>query len=345
MGRGRRIVFASAALLLALAVGAIAGELALRAAGYAPWRTNEGYLLAVGEPVVHAPDQQLGWRLVPGRYSMPPYDRDPRSQEVVTTIWPGGLRATARVRRQDRRRIVFVGGSYTYGWAISDHETFPFMLQSRLPSVEIVNLATTAYGTYQSLLRLERFLVESEHAPSLVVYGMLEDHERRNVGTAPWLRMLSSWSRRGHVDLPYAVLSPGDGVGLERRAPEAYPVWPGSTRSALIALFQDQYSLLRARGRERQKWPVTRALIDEMAALAHGQGARLLVVLLSAGNEKRELYAHFLREREIEYVDCVDPLLGTPGRMVNREGHPNGAMNTSWAKCLEGRLQVLLREL
>ncbi len=70
-----------------------------------------------------------------------------------------------------------------------------------------------------------------------------------------------------------------------------------------------------------------------------------VVVLLSAVNEKRELYAHFLREREIEYVDCVDPLLGTPGRMVNREGHPNGAMNSSWAKCLEARLRLLLREL
>ena len=79
-----------------------------------------------------------------------------------------------------------------------------------------------------------------------------------------------------------------------------------------------------------------------MAELVRARGAKFLVVTLHASEGNRQAYRNFLSAAQIDFVDCVDPRYGTPEMVVRGETHPNGAMNTVWADCIEGRLRSLL---
>jgi hypothetical protein len=49
----------------------------------------------------------------------------------------------------------------TNGYGLSDSDTFTWKLQRSHPEVAVVNFGTAAYGTFQSLLRIERTLDET----------------------------------------------------------------------------------------------------------------------------------------------------------------------------------------
>jgi len=153
---------------------------------------------------VHAPDVVLGWTLVPGHYQMPAYV--PGGARATVTIWDDRTRATSKVRKPRDTQVLLLGCSFTYGWAISDDETYAWKLQERLPEVEILDAATSAYGTYQSLLRLERHLAGAARPPAVVVYGLFGEHATRNVGDPRWIRVLSQMPDRGEVAVPYCQL-------------------------------------------------------------------------------------------------------------------------------------------
>lgn len=339
----RRVLFY--VLMVALIVTGIAGggELMARLAGHEPWETLDWYLDTIGEPVMTRYDAEIGWLNAPGRYVMPSYDPAAREtgDPMVTTIWPGGLRATAPARHPRAAQVLFCGCSFTQGFAISDAETFAYKLQARLPEVEVLNFGTAGYGTYQCLLRLRRYFDVGAPSPAVVAYGLFQDHEGRNVAAAYWLQSLARVSRRGFVAVPYCALD--DGGRLDCRPPEAsYRAWPGTGSSALLTFLQGRYERFRTRSRQRQARAVTEALLREMAALVRSRGATFLVVLLHAGDTNRRAYRDFLSAAKIDFVDCVDPRYDTPEMVVRGEVHPNGKMNTVWADCIEGRLRNLL---
>src|SRR5262249_12408647 len=64
--------------------------------------------------------------------------------------------SSVRVSRADpgAPTALFIGCSFTQGWAISDQETFPWGVQEHFPAARVLNAGTAGYGTYQSLLGL-----------------------------------------------------------------------------------------------------------------------------------------------------------------------------------------------
>lgn len=312
----------AASILAAL----LAGEGLLRLAGIEPARSDPR---AAREKILMEPDPVLGWRPVPGVHVYPGYA--PGDPDVRVTIWPDGTRATADNRTGGRPPVLFVGGSFTQGWAISDDETMLYKLQRRFPDVEFVNLGVGGYGTYQSLLRLEDYLRESTTPPVVVVYAFFIDHETRNVATGEWLEILRRFGRRGHVATPYCRL--GEDGSLERMPAESYPSWPGEDRSSLIRLLRDGYARFRFRGRVERARPVTFGLIAEMRDLAASRDVPFLLVFLAGGSWKQE-YIRFLEAERILYVDCSHPFFDRAASRVAGEGHPNATMNTLWAECI-----------
>ena len=100
----------------------------------------------------------------------------------------------------DRDQLVIVGGSLTYGYGLSDEETWPWLLQGKTSCVKVLNYGTIGYGTYQCLLMLEKVLPELS-SPTIVIYGFMEHHLIRNVAPPDWQAVLA-FNRRGDVYLP-----------------------------------------------------------------------------------------------------------------------------------------------
>jgi hypothetical protein len=323
-------------VLVSLCIALLVSEGIVRLLGFAPWTFVD---TDRNEPAIFEYDPELGWKAKPGSYRLPPYG--PEGRETVLTILPSGLRRSSKKQQATgdaRPKIIFVGCSFTQGWAISDDETFAWKIQKEFPGFEVLNYGTNGYGTYQSLLLLERVLPDLSH-PRIVIYGFIEHHEDRNVATAGWRELLSSYSRRAHVYVPSVTV---DEEGhLVRHPPVRYQPLPLRQHSAVAALLERALAQVTARGRAKQGRAATQQLILEMRALSSARGADFAVVLFDAGDEAKAQYADFFRRNGIRAVDC-----GVPPRddlVVPGEGHPNGAMNSLWAACIAEQVLRPLR--
>ena len=325
------------ALLTALATGVTVlalAEVLLRAAGHGPWQAST---LDAFEPVMNEPDPVRGWRNMPGRYVIPPYAAGGRETEIH--ILPDGSRATGAGEPDGRRALVLVGGSYTRGNGLSDEETTAWKLQTRFPELRVQNHGTGGYGTYQSLLALEEILPRRDAA--FVLYGFIDHHEVRNVAPPGWIDLLSRFSRRRQVRVPYCTL---DARGeLVRHPPASYPAWPLRRWLATVAFAERAVAYAGGSERAPQGRAVTERLLIEMGALSRRHGSGFAVVLLSVGPDAKAHYPTFLARSGIRVADCARPV--TAAYQVPGEGHPNDRLTTIWSRCIERELGDVLRAL
>ncbi|HSD09489.1 MAG TPA: hypothetical protein VLF14_00765, partial [Candidatus Binatia bacterium] len=274
------------------------------------------------------------WVNKPGHYVLPPHLPGGPTREV--TILPDHSRATGASGGAER--VVLLGCSVTNGYGLSDADTFAWKLQQGHPELRIVNFGTAAYGTFQSLLRMERLLDEPP-PPRIVLYGFITQHEGRNVATYDWLRGLALNSKRGHVAPPYVTLGPGD--TLERHPPEAFAIWPLADHLVTVRMAEDAYMHLLTYGRPAQGVEATKRLIGEMADLARSRSTAFAVVFLLEQDDEKDEYLEYFRRHRVPFADCVRPL--TDDNRIPGEGHPNAKLNSAWAQCISDKLPDLLR--
>jgi hypothetical protein len=327
--RGRPLV-AAAALGLGLALSLALAELGLRALGERPWVELP---MKPGEPVMYEPDPVLGWQARPGAYTYPVL-----GLPIRQTILADGSRATGPRAAAPEARVVVLGDSFAQGWGLDDEVSLPWRMQEARPRLAVLNFATSGYGTYQSLLRLER-LFDQGPAPDLVIYALTELQEERNVANPRWLHDLQRVSRRGTVAVPYATLGPGG--ALVRHPPASYPAWPLRTRLALVAFGQREFEERRGAGRLEQRHAVTGKLVLAMDALCRERGASLLVAVLWAP-QTRAFYVRELGRAGVAVADCALDL--TPELSIPGDGHPNAAATARWRDCLLPAIDGALAE-
>jgi hypothetical protein len=327
----RYLLLVCATILISSILFLILAEGILRLTGNKPWTPSDRF---PREPTIHLADPILGWKNKPGMHFIPAYD--PAGKDIVMTFLEEGVRTTGSPMLAAGSELLIVGCSYAQGFAIDDDETFAWKLQRRYSSLKVLNFGTAGYGTYQSLLLLERELPRMQ-APKIVLYGFLETHEYRNVAPADWLRILSKNPRRGHVEVPYATLT--EAGDLVRHHPERYSSFPGRAIFALPAFIEKHYMRLMTHARLQQRRAITERLLSELKQVSEAHGARLVVAILQGTAQTIAHYQDFLHKQNILTIDCAFPL--TADLQVPREGHPNGRMNALWESCIADGLALI----
>lgn len=290
-----------------------------------------------GLPVLQEPDAVLGWRNKAGSVVWPGRGED-GGKDIHMTFWADGLRATAPAPDLNRPHVVLIGCSYTQGWAVTDDETYAWRLQAEFPSHAFLNFGTAGYGTYQSLLSLERYFAAVHQAPAVVIYGFIDYHEERNVAPFGWLKALATASRAGSLSVPFVSIGP-DGA-LQRHAVDRANGWPLRSHLASVALLEDRVLEYRTRGRLEQRRQVTDRLLLELQRVTRDHGSRLLVAILESRAEPKSHVMAFAKSNGIESADCTVPNqeeLQVPGY-----SHPDRRINAQWARCIGDRLKGLL---
>ena len=319
-------------VLFSLVVALVLAEFVVRVLGYTPWEFHKIDAEA-NEPVMHVADPLLGWRNKAGTYQFPRYGSE--DKHVTVSFLPSGERKTVADGNRDIKDEVFlIGGSYTMGWGLGDEQTFAWKIQHQSSSYTLRNYAVAGYGTYQSLLALKRQL-DRGVVPKYVVYGFIDHHEIRNVADAKWLRTLSRYSRRNHVQLPYVTHD--EQYRLIHHPPDRYPRLPLSDVSALVALSEWAYASYQAKERSSQDRVVTSLLIRELDRLAESHGAVFIVALLRVEDGLKQAYIEFLQKTSIPYVDCT--FQHTAETVLPIDNHPNELMNEKYADCISKKLE------
>jgi hypothetical protein len=303
-------------------------ELLLRVTGVAePWST-----LAENEPAMFEADPFLGWKAKPGKYKLAPFSN--QGHDTHYTILNDGSRATADNKINSPYDLIFIGGSFTEGFAVSDEETFAWKLQDKFPSLRIGNFGVGGYGTYQSLLLL-RDLYKQKMRPKIVIYGFMPFHEERNIANSGWRRVLNEFSRRGHSALPFCSMDE-NGILIEHE-PIGYPLLPLREHLALVdfaAKFYFRFIDADESKRREDGFEISKKLITEMKHLAEKNGSFFFTALL--GQPGR--YESFFKTSDIGMIDCR--LVLNEEFTVKGEGHPNEKAHTVWAEKIATFLKI-----
>lgn len=103
-------------------------------------------------------DPILGWRLRPGTYSIKPDHAFPKHDVYINQF---GIRNRdiATVTKDDVRRVVVLGDSFTFAMKIPIDHTFPALLErflDRTGSHEVINAGVPGYGTAQEMLLMKQ---------------------------------------------------------------------------------------------------------------------------------------------------------------------------------------------
>ena len=109
--------------------------------------------LAIDHAPLYRTDAKLGYALLSGTYRVTE-QRGGLSHEFTITIDDAEHRITSPRSNDTARRLFIAGDSTMFGWGLNDEQTAPWLLQSRFPAWNVVNLSVTSYSTVHGMLQL-----------------------------------------------------------------------------------------------------------------------------------------------------------------------------------------------
>jgi hypothetical protein len=305
-------------------------EIVLRLTGALP-RKNPDF--TINEPLVNISDPVLGWAPKEGKHKFKPWAKE--GKETQLTINKDKSRSTGFIN-ENKKKIIFIGGSVTQGWAVNDNETFSFLIQKKNTNYKVYNFGVGGYGGYQSLLLLEKIFKDKNNI-ELVIYGFIPHHEIRNTAAGSWMYLLNFFSKRGFISLPYGSVDKND--NLIKNKPIEYITLPFGKKSALVAKIEKRIMKVRSIFREKKQTEISLAIIDEMNNLSLKNNSKFALLILEEFHDIRlNKYYTFLKDKNILLLKCPmsnDPKYGVPG-----DGHPNELSHNEIGECINQKLRL-----
>jgi len=230
---------------------------------------------------------------------------------------------------QKKPELWLFGCSFTYGWSISDQETFPWLLQTKLKNFEVVNWGVNGYGTLHFYLQLKAAL-ERGAKPKMVVINHAHFHHERNFFSYNHRLSVSKWNFLGRLNQPYALLTNNDEIKIKHSKVE-YQVWSLSKKYTLVYFFQRCLERFLDGQMHRDSRKITQLLLDQIAELCKDNQVDLLISNIAGPPVFIEEYC---LENTLPFVDISLDL--TQHQYTNEpyDRHPNARANIIFAERL-----------
>lgn len=326
----RRASFWIKYLTIATVASLVIMEVAVRMLGYSPWNPDTRVNIQI-EPgsQLFQKDSLLGYRHIAGSYhvTLPTgLEFDLTNDEATNRI----TRPTDSYLEDAPRPEVWIfGGSFVEGWSIEDYETFPWLLQERFSSVDIINFGVGGYGTVQTLLKLDQLLGEGRR-PALVVVAYSALHDERNTLLRSRIKEVAAWNHLGEMGQPVARIAEDDSLSL-RYEEIQYRTVPFVKYSALAHCVD--LAINKIERRFVDSHAVTRKIIEKISQRGTENNFPVLLAHIYTGPESESLM-EWARNQGLQTVDIsVD--LQVEG-MSNRpfDAHPSAKANEIYAQVL-----------
>jgi lysophospholipase L1-like esterase len=327
------VIVRVAAVVLPLAIAAAGGEIFLRLARPVAFRA----------PVLHEGAIRTGSLLhqrstTPGLLYEPAPGASGNWLGAEIRINAHGLRGAEvdPARSPSILRIATVGGSFTFGYGVSDEGTYPIALERVLnerahelgEKVEVLNFGVSGYGIREEVALIEHKLPPWE--PDLVIVGyVFNDPETDPVQPLGAFFSGTAWWQRSH----FLRLAAKARFDLEVRR-----------------LGDGNY--LRALHRNARKWEGVRRAFREIRAASDHRGFEILLMIFPAipppprgkwaDYEYSDLHAKVREAAEeagLEVFDLFDVLSARDPRTIAlADGHPSPPGNEVIARAIADRL-------
>ena len=333
----KKLAFSLLVFSGSLATIVAGAEVFARLKGFEPWTPSRDAPRRV-QPAsgFGTPDPDLGSAYLPGQFTVTLAD----GYSFRMTHGEDGLRITrplsADAGSPARGQLWIFGCSYTHGWSLNDEQTYPWLVQERLPDYEVVNFGVGGYGTLQSLIQFRKAL-ETRPAPHVAVLAYGSFHDARNTLNRYRMKGVTLTGRGTHVRLPCARLGSDGRLEIFSVDADYYRPWPLQRHLAFVHFLEESSNrreLLRVGSHA-----VAKAIVDEFKRLAEQHGTRLVV----AGIFRSPDTSDMVRYARSEGIDSVDISVRAVPEFENlpHDHHPNALANRRFAE----RLASFLGEL
>ena len=337
--------------LFSFAFACVVGEVGARLLLPPPAQiANSGFVYkdALGEQR-HLPDPEIGWVLSSAPIKSPhrPVAEDGSVIFDVSYSIASGQRSTSK-RKMMGPAVICTGCSFTFGHGLPDEDTWPWLLQERLPDYQVLNVASMAYGTDQALLAAERQVSRSAVSARVVVLGFCDFQIDRNRSSQGWLVHLYPFGK------PLYLMK---GAAPEFKGLVRFYSLPGIfAKSALASHISNRLANERRKITPYQSddaRELTAKLIIQWARQFQSKGIDLVVVILPwkgdhspASTTNRTYIIESLRAAKIAtFVPCIPRLPngkidGDLFWISEKDRHPNRNYNKLIAAQISDFLQA-----
>ena len=204
-----------------------------------------------------------------------------------------------------RRRVLFLGDSFTYGVGVADEDVFVDVLRRKLPGVEIINAGFTGYGQREQLAVLDQ--LGPALRPDLMVvvffWNDLGDNHKR---TSPAFEFDEAGTVvRTDLVVPNTfdplaprVAEPIDMRALARRTSYLKRLYRGGIRGLRYRLFGIRPRFPTTLKERDAGWSVTRPYLAMLKARARELGSDFLLISIP-GQDRIDPDSH---------IDGIEPL-------------------------------------
>lgn len=283
------------------------------------------------QPISFIQDEILGWKPKTGNFKFEPWSKNGNTTKL--TNLEDGSRFTGK--NQEKRKVIFIGGSLTQGWAVDDSESFVWLLQEKKKDFNFINYGVGGYGGVQSLLKLKEISSNIDNI-NYIIYGFIPHHEVRNIASGSWMYQLNKASRgtEGKLLLPYASIK-NDKLKIHK--PKEYLKLPLGNISAFISKIEKRILKISSLKRSFDETKISQEIILEMKGIADKKNAKFILLFLNKlPDEKRAEYDKFFNEKNIQNINCY--FLEGEKYAVEGEGHPNAVSHKIVSDCIFRKL-------
>ncbi|MGA9997554.1 MAG: hypothetical protein WBP93_19215 [Pyrinomonadaceae bacterium] len=331
--RKKRFLFYGIYLVLLIAITLPLGEMMARLLGHKPWTSARDTNIRVEPSITFFTEHPtLGFAPRGGRVKF----ISPGRFEFSMTKLDNGLRITHPLETyhasEKKKEVWIFGCSFTQGWFLADNETYPWLLQEKLPRYEVVNYGVSGYGTLQSLIQLREALSEGKR-PELVIVAYAGFHDQRNTLTRIWRKNISMAVSDIHAS-PYARLDWHGRLEISRQ-PLEYHGFPLRERYALAHALEKAYDNIAEHLYESHD--VSKAILKEMLNLCRANGIKFVVAGISREDATADMLEYCHREG-IPATDISIDLNIKENNNLPYDAHPSAVADRQYEQKLESFL-------
>ena len=317
------VVITSACLVL--------GELGARLAGYKSWNVKQLDIKVEPGGKFYQKHPTLGYAHLPGAFQVTLDDKyrfkATNGIDTLRITHPQTVSSSAL-----KPEIWVFGDSVTYGWSVSDEETYPWLLQESHPEFEFINFGVNGYGTLQSLIQLKEAL-QKRRKPKIVILAYASWLDVRNTFVRGRRKMLAVASDLGPTNQPYATLN---GEQLEQHFDAlSYREFPLMRCSALVNMLEEAYNHYEER--RAQSHEVTKLIVKQFADVCRINGIDLIVANFTSDPTTADM-EKFCRENQLATVDVYVDLSAKENNNLPFDSHPSALAQSRYAQKLSSYL-------
>ena len=316
-----------ALLLIAVVVGALLSEGAMRLAGFKPRTVNINRFFVPGETSWSAPDPDLGWINKQGT------SRSIGEGAAQMTFWDTGRRASRASEAPPAGGIpiMIIGGSNAQSYGVVDEDTFAYRLGQRYPQLWIENFGNGGYSTVQALMLAERAYKDfyKDTKPKLILLAFDDAHILRNVSDQSWIFSISDSEGR-YIAPPHYRLDKNGQLAFHPFRTIGF--WPLETRSAALTVLHNVWLQSLAYNTAPQSLAVTREMITRTADFATAHGALFAVAVLE---DDTQITPTLFKDAPFPHVDCSALGRSDPkSYFLAGNSHPNPTLHAHFTECI-----------